>query len=150
MSTIVIDASVFVAAFQSHEPDHPGCLQLLSEIRKPPGTSVSCPSLVLPECAGAVARITGRTDMAEEVLSTVEDCPGLTLSALDAPLARDAAALATSCRLRGADAVYVAVARRLDATLITLDREVLHRAKPVVRVLTPLEWLTERAQAQQQ
>jgi predicted nucleic acid-binding protein len=42
-------------------------------------------------------------------------------------------------RLRGADAVYVALARRLGMPLVTWDAEQRERAKPVVRVVTPEE-----------
>lgn len=50
----------------------------------------------------------------------------------------------TDRALRGADAVYVAVARRAGCTLVTLDREQRERAAPVVRTLTPAEALVER------
>jgi len=48
--------------------------------------------------------------------------------------------IAAACALRGADAVYVATARRMDATLLTLDRELRERAEPMAKVRTPGEW----------
>lgn len=39
--------------------------------------------------------------------------------------------------LRGADAVYAAVAAIHNCALITLDREQLNRLAPLVRVFTP-------------
>jgi predicted nucleic acid-binding protein len=45
------------------------------------------------------------------------------------------------CRLRGADAVYVALAAMRHLPLITLDAEVLERTPASVECLTPAEWL---------
>lgn len=51
--------------------------------------------------------------------------------------------LAATARLRGADAVYAAVAERYHTTLITLDRQQLERLAPIVRVLCPADALLE-------
>lgn len=45
--------------------------------------------------------------------------------------------MAATCSLRGADALYVTVAALYDATLVTLDREQLHRAPREVQTCTP-------------
>jgi predicted nucleic acid-binding protein len=52
-----------------------------------------------------------------------------------------AAALAAQQFLRGAHAVYVALAKQLGAPLVTWDKELLERAAAVVPTLTPSEWL---------
>jgi predicted nucleic acid-binding protein len=52
-----------------------------------------------------------------------------------------AAALAASCKLRGADAVFVALAEALDQPLITLDREILERSSRIVEAEAPDVWL---------
>jgi len=44
-------------------------------------------------------------------------------------------------RLRGADSVYAAVARRHGAILITLDRQQLERGSSSLSVLTPADAL---------
>ncbi len=49
---------------------------------------------------------------------------------IDEPLTRGATDIAIRQRLRGADAVYVALASQRDGMLITLDREMLERAPP--------------------
>ncbi len=141
MKHLVIDASVFVAACQTGEPDHASCVQFLTRIQQIDGTRVSCPTLVLPESAGAVARTTGEPEFADEVLSIIADCPGFRLIDLDQQLAQEGADLAVSCRLRGSDATYVAVARRVQGQLITLDRELLTRAASVIPVSSPMQWI---------
>jgi predicted nucleic acid-binding protein len=49
-------------------------------------------------------------------------------------LADRAASLAARCKLRGADAVYVALAEALDQPLITLDQEILDRSARVIGI----------------
>lgn len=55
--------------------------------------------------------------------------------------AEEAARVAASYRLRGADAVYVAVAQEFGTMLITWDAEMLTRGARAVPVLTPTDWL---------
>jgi predicted nucleic acid-binding protein len=58
----------------------------------------------------------------------------LTFVPLDDDLARESAKVAASQHLRGSDAVYVAVARRFGAALVTLDSEQARRAAPLIPV----------------
>ena len=58
-------------------------------------------------------------------------------------LATEAATSAAQQRLRGADAVYVALAAQRALTLITLDREMLERTKKSVTSVTPTAWLKQ-------
>jgi predicted nucleic acid-binding protein len=51
--------------------------------------------------------------------------------------------LAASSRLRGAGAVYAAVAQQAGTTLITLDRQQLERLPPEVRTVRPADLLDE-------
>lgn len=64
----------------------------------------------------------------------------LTISPLSLASAEIAATLATTCSLRGADAVYVGLARQEGAPLITLDREMIERGRAAALVMTPGEW----------
>ena len=84
----VIDASVYVGRLHQNEPHHAACKGLLGAIQTR-RIAVACPNLVWIEVAAAVRRGTG-----------------------DPELARSAAELAGERGLRGADAVYVALARR--------------------------------------
>ena len=64
---------------------------------------------------------------------------------VDAELALPAAELASELRLRGADAVYVAMTHRLGVPLVTWDREQLERAAVRIEARTPDELLGKRA-----
>jgi predicted nucleic acid-binding protein len=107
------------------------------------GNDLFCPALILAECAAAIARPTGDDALAEELVSMVAGFPNLQLIALDAALAHRAAQIAISQRLRGADAIYVAVAESFDATLITWDSEMILRGQPVAPALTPADWINQ-------
>jgi predicted nucleic acid-binding protein len=61
---------------------------------------------------------------------------------LDTALAEEAARIAAEQRVRGADAVYAAVARRHGATLVTRDQEQLDRLPPTVSAIAPEEALS--------
>jgi len=74
----------------------------------------------------------------------IENFPGIELVSLDISLARRAAQIAVDHRLRGADAVYVAVADAFDAAMISWDQEMLKRCPVAVETMTPVEWCGER------
>ena len=54
----------------------------------------------------------------------------LQFAPLNESLTKDAITIAARRRLRGADAVYVALSANDDGVLVTLDREMLKRAAP--------------------
>ena len=69
--------------------------------------------------------------------------PHVQLSPLDDTLIDTAAEIAADYALRRADAVYAAVARRHNCTLVSLDREQRERAAAIVITRTPAEVLAE-------
>lgn len=137
-----VDASVFVNAFNPHEAGQAASLELLSAIHANADPLI-VPSLLLVEVASAVTRATGDGDAALAYADAIAGLPHLTLITLTAPLARQAAGLAAAHRLRGADALYVAVARRYGTVLVTRDREQRTRAAAAVRCRTPEAALSE-------
>ena len=68
--------------------------------------------------------------------------PYFELVPVSADLGRLAAALASDHRLRGCDAVYVALARERGARLITLDRQQRDWVPPDVIARSPAEELS--------
>ncbi len=104
---------------------------------------VSAPTLALVEVAGALARRTGSQPLAESAIRYLKGQSWLTLSPLSIAFSETAARVAIASSLRGADAVYVALARMESAPLITLDDEMLNRGAPAVLAMTPAEWLRQ-------
>ena len=123
---LTIDANVFVSARVRTEANQLVSSQFLNRTVAA-ATIVWCPSLVLPETAAAIIRSTGRVSLANSALSQIVNFPYLTLLDLSVDRARQASEAAITCRLRGADAVYVAVAQEYSTTLITWDQELLTR-----------------------
>ena len=135
-----VDASVFVNAFNPHEEGHVQSLQILSAIQER-GDPVIVPTLLVPEIASAVARATNDRAGALQYSVATAALPHLTLVSVTAAVAREAAGLAATHRLRGADAVYVAVARRYGTTIVSRDDEQRMRGAAVVTCQTPEEAL---------
>lgn len=79
-------------------------------LQKVKGLKVFCPTFVLAECGAAIARPTGDSALSKKLVSLVEHFPGMNHVPLDLRFACRAAEMAIEYRLRGADAVYVAVA----------------------------------------
>ena len=135
-----IDASVFVNAFNPHEKGHAESLQLLATIQQR-GDPGIVPTLLIAEMASAVARASDDSVGAIQYANATAALPHLTLVPLTPATARQAAELAATHRLRGADAVYLAVARRYGTTLVSRDDEQRTRGSAVVPCQTPEEAL---------
>ena len=141
---ITLDASVLVAAAS---PDDPAGVDAAAVIDAAiqAGLTVHQPSLAFVEVAAAIARRTGDETSAFEAVEALGTMPGIVIHPLDLDAAAEAAFLASRLRLRGADAVYAAVAHRLETILITLDDEMLARSRPLIDAVVPAEWLSRRS-----
>lgn len=141
-AAVVIDASVWVAALLTNDPHHDTSAALLRElVQQQSRNQAATPVLAWPEIAGAVARRTGDHRLGGTAIAFLNKQAWLEAVPLDEPLARQAAALAAEQRLRGADAVYVALAAQRGGTLVTLDREMLERVPTSVTARLPADWL---------
>ena len=132
----VADASVWVAYY--HQPDlyhQPSRAWLQEHLHH--GGIIVVPLLVLGEIAGPLARQTGNPAIAHAAVQHFHTLPDLELVPVDDALANLTAHLAPDLRLRGADAVYVALAAMRDLPLITWDREQLERGGQFVTVRRP-------------
>ncbi len=141
--SLVIDASVFVAGCLQSDPNHATSLRFLRELLTSRHTAYS-PTLLLPECAAAIARGVDDNDEARGVLLLIGGIKSLELVPLSASLAIVAADIATTCRLRGADACYSATARDTQSIILTWDREMLKRVPEGTDAMTPDAWLREQ------
>lgn len=136
----VLDASVHLNALNPAEAGSTQSQALLERLFGRPWP-VLAPTLLLVEVAAAVARVFNDSGRGLAVARALRGLPGQVWVGLDEDLAQEAARLAAEYRLRGADAVYAAVARRYGAILVTLDRQQLERLLPALPVLTPAEAL---------
>jgi predicted nucleic acid-binding protein len=138
--TLTLDANIWLAASDPREPYFDDAVRLFVTIARN-RTDIVCPTLVVVETACSAARKARNADAGTAMEKVVLATPRLHLMVLDEALAGTAASLGGSLRLRGADAVYAAVAARAGSTLITLDRELRERAVSDLPCITPAEWL---------
>jgi predicted nucleic acid-binding protein len=136
----VIDASVQVSDFYEGDIHH-GVTRHLLQIVETHGLPVVCPEILLPEVAAAVARNTDNSDLGQQLARSLRQISHYHLVPVDEKLANLASDLAAQYRIRGCDAIYVAVAHRLSIKLITWDEEQRKRATAVVETVTPTEEL---------
>ncbi len=118
----VADASVLVAHFHHQDRFHQQSTAWIGHHLLTGGVIVA-PRLVLAEVAGAIARRTGDPALGHDAVQRIHAMPALSLIPVTEALADLAATLAADLRLKGADAVYVAVA--LQRGLVPL-----HGARP--------------------
>ena len=139
---MVLDASVWVAALIKNERHHAESASFLSRLVQNRRTAF-VPVLVLAEVAGAIARQSRDTALAETGLRFLRAQGWLSIQPLTESQGETAAAIAAQQFLRGADAVYAALARQLGTPLVTWDIELLERAAAVVPTFTPADWLRQ-------
>ena len=138
MPPYTIDASVFLNGFNPLETGYADSKAFLDFI-KSGAAPVVVPALLLPELAGAIGRGQNDPGRARKFAHSVSKLPQLMILPVDLPLAQQASSLAAQYRLRGSDAIYVAVAYRFGCVLITLDLEQLQRVKTIVITRTPAD-----------
>jgi predicted nucleic acid-binding protein len=137
---MIVDASVWVAIFRDNDIHHGSSVSFL-HAAVTTQQDLHVPNLALAEIASVFARQTGKARLATRTVHAVLALPRVQRHPLsDAPADR-AASLAARCKLRGADAVYVALAEALDQPLITLDQEILDRSARVIGISTPSIWV---------
>lgn len=136
----VVDASVWISWFVPDDAHHDSSHTWINA-KVTQGEPMLAPVLALAEVAGAVARHTGASEVAAGAVSLMQRLPNALLVPVDAGLAYLGALLAGELRLRGADSVYVALARRLGFTLVTWDQEQLERGRSVAVTHTPAQEL---------
>lgn len=135
-----IDASVHISALNPTEAGSADSQAFLAQVQRQ-RMPLFCPTLLLVEVAAAIARVLDDAGRAVALAMELRGWPNQTLVSLDELLADRAADLAAAARLRGADAVYAAVAQQYGTVLVTLDRQQLERLPPVVKTARPADVL---------
>jgi len=132
----VVDASVWVSRASQRDPAHERTIAWFDRQARE-GAVHAAPVIVLAEVAGALARTSRSSELGLRVVTRLVDLPRLRLLAIDASIGLRAGEIAADLRLRGADAVYVAIAERLNLPLVTWDREQRERGGSLVPTLVP-------------
>lgn len=139
---LTIDASVWLNADSPHEPNQAASRAFLDRVAVE-RLRVFAPTLLGVEVAAAISRTRNDPTLARDFATSLIALPFVTFVSLDEPLAAMATELAAVHKLRGADAVYAAVALAHRCDLVSLDREHLTRLSGVLRTVSPEQWLAE-------
>ena len=133
-----LDASILVSACRPAERGH-GDARALMDALQHHATPLVEPTLLIVEIAAALGHSGTRAELALELTQSLTQLPRMTLVHLDTRMGQQAAKLAATHQLRGADAVYAAVALLYGAHLVTLDKEQARRHPQTLSVLSPAE-----------
>lgn len=132
----VIDASVYLALVNSHELGHAQSWQWLQQAQES-GEAVIAPVIILAEVGAALSRGQNNPTLAHQVRQQLEQSTLVRLQPISLTLAKRSAEIAIDYRIRGCDAVYVALAEQLHDRLVTLDQQQLTRGAHVVVTQQP-------------
>jgi predicted nucleic acid-binding protein len=131
----VVDASVWVAWLNEKDVHHAEAVRFLQECEDA-GETLRAPALVLPEILGALSRRGASSAFQADVLALF-DGPSPVLHEVSRELALEAARLAGTFKLRGCDAIYVALAKSLGERLLTFDAEQGERGLSALQTAVP-------------
>ncbi len=132
----VIDASVRMSWFMPDDAHHSdarqwrdGALEREAEI--------FTPGILLPEVAGALARITGDSEFATHMLDRLVATTNMRVVYHDVRSYMAAAELAADLRIKGGDAMYTQVAIERWPMLISLDDQQVERSRSLITEARP-------------
>ncbi len=123
-----LDASVFISAFQKGEKNHLAAREILAKINTDKIALVNH-ALFFFEILCAIQRKTGDSSVTMKTLNAAKALPMAKYVPIDRRLYANQETFVTELGLRGADAIYLAVAKEHKARLLTFDREILVRAE---------------------
>jgi len=136
----VLDASVLVARVRRSELAYAEVRALMIALAAN-NMALYIPTIALAEVAAALSRSGPSSEQALAAVNELRRLPGLNVVGVDLALGNLAGEIAAHYRIRGCDAVYVALAQSSGAPLITLDRQQRERVPTSLTALTPAEAL---------
>jgi len=132
----VVDASVFVAAVSPDETHHDQAVVWLNWALAETDT-LDVPAIVLSEVAAAISRGQDDNDLAKRALNLLLGTDLIQIFPVTQEMAKRAAEIGIEQRIRGCDAVYVALAEQLGTNLVSLDQQQVERGTAVIPTRHP-------------
>ncbi len=124
---------MIVAALRRQEKDHLPALKLLRQIKDQEHIAIE-PYTVLVEVVAAIRRRTGSKELATRVKDDLLALGTFRFVDLDAVSSSSAAGIAADIGVRGMDAIVIQVAKEFGIPLVTLDVEIIEKAKGIVEM----------------
>lgn len=132
----IVDAGLYVALVHEGEAGHSDSWAWLhaAQARR---EALRAPAILAAEVAAAISRGTASPELAHQIVVQLMTSNVVELVAISTHLAGRAAVIAAEHRLKGCDAVYVALAERMGDILLTLNHEQLERGSALVATMKP-------------
>lgn len=131
--TLTLDSSVIIAALREQEKKHRECITLLEKIKNAEYVAVE-PYTTLVEIVAAIRRRTGSKQLAERVKNNLQEIDSIYFLDLESNRANEASDIAKKSGMRGMDAIVVQITKEFNATLVSLDDEMIAKAEGIVKV----------------
>jgi predicted nucleic acid-binding protein len=128
---VVVEASVWVNWLRPSETHHTPSSMWMEQYHSTKGLLV-IPTFLLVEVAASISRLTGESRQAKETVRQIVAINIIQIVGMDNELIQATVDIAADLRLRAGDAIYVAVAHRLNIPLISWDREQVQKAGTLV------------------
>ena len=130
---ICLDSSVIVAALRKQEVHYEDAKNLLEKVKDGNHIAIE-PYIVLIEVVAAIKRRTGSTELAKRVKNDFLAIDTINFTDLESTRANDASEIAMNLGVRGMDAIVIQTAKEFNIPLITLDKEMIEKAKSFVDI----------------
>ena len=130
---ICLDSSVIVAALRKQEVHYEDAKNLLEKVKDGNHIAIE-PYIVLIEVVAAIKRRTGSTELAKRVKNDFLAIDTINFTDLESTRASDASEIAMNLGVRGMDAIVIQTAKEFNIPLITLDKEMIEKAKSFVDI----------------
>lgn len=137
---LTLDANIWVAAFDPKDHFRESSVAFLRAVAQKE-IRLHGPAFVALEVACALARRAGDSAVGTLALTRLRSHPMLLLHPMNDHCLSTAQEIGAAHLLRGADALYAAIARLSNAPLVTWDNELIQR----IGAATPAGWLTDNA-----
>jgi len=124
---------VIVAALRKQEVHYEAAKKLLEKIKDGEYIAIE-PYIVLIEIVAAIKRRTGSTELAKRVKNDFLAIDTINFTDLVSTRANDASEIAMNLGVRGMDAIVIQTAKEFNVPLITLDMEMIEKAKSFVDI----------------
>ncbi|MBI4171042.1 MAG: type II toxin-antitoxin system VapC family toxin [Candidatus Aenigmarchaeota archaeon] len=131
---ITLDSSVIVASVMEKEEHHDACAKLMNKLSKAE-YDAAVPYSVLVEVTASVKRRTDSEELATIIENDLKNISSINFFELSEWRTEEAVVIAAKTGLRGMDAIIVQIAKEHDASLVTLDNEIVQRAQSIVNII---------------
>lgn len=136
IAEVVVDASAWVSRVLTQDSNHVAARIWIDKHLLNDGRLIA-PTLLVTEVASAIRRRTMQSALAQAAVNQLYVMPNVQLVPIDQELIDAATDLATNLGLRGADTLYVALAKRLGIPLVSFDKEQLIIPSGIISTIRP-------------